>query len=306
LFHPTTFEVVAYAEREITYIKRPDVIQVSLERPGLIVSKTDPTPGLREIILTGVTVHYRTFYLHSHTYSNYYVRPSLVFKKDAEAVEAGRTGRFIAYTSFGEFEYSAQRQGNRLFTTLNSVNYRTNTGIPGGGNPYIVFQYEYEGRTKTVIIGDLQIILDPGGWVVDAITEQPIDGATVTLYRKDDLEGNWELWTAHDGQTNPMRTSFDGAFNWDVEDGIYMITVYHPDYNTMEHQYTTENDPEIGIIQIPPERTDIIIRLPKQIIIENRFATTSESGEETEVYDSGDVSKDLDTEIEEDSASDEE
>lgn len=261
LVNPITWEFIGYAEREIEYKKRPDVLRVSLARPNFPEAfVVDPLPGTGAR-LTGVTTASSRYVLASHT-----VTARATLKYPAE-VAAATNARFVAYTTYGQQTFPATKMGSSFYAQLNNL--RTDTTVTVNGvtrEPFVVLRYTHQGEEKEIYIGALQIIIDPAGFVFDADTGLPVEGATVTLWRQDDNdESNWLLWEAHDGQVNPQITDSTGEFMWDVEDGTYKIMVYHPDYNTIDSQYSTLFDPEIGLIVIPPERYDIIILLPKQI-----------------------------------------
>jgi 5-hydroxyisourate hydrolase-like protein (transthyretin family) len=261
LVDPNTWEFIGYAEREIEYRKRPDVLRVSLSRPNFPEAFMVDPPSGTGVRLTGVTTAPSRYVLNSHTVT---ARATLKFPAE---VAAATNARFVAYTTYGTQTFSAIKSGSSFYAQLNNL--RTDTTVTVNGvtsEPFVVLRYTFEGEEKEIFIGFMQIIIDPAGFVLDAETGLPVEGATVTLWRRDDNDdSNWLLWEAHDGQINPQITDATGEFMWDVEEGFYKIMVYHPDYNTIDSQYSTLFDPEIGLIEIPPERYDIMIFLPKQI-----------------------------------------
>ena len=115
------------------------------------------------------------------------------------------------------------------------------------------------GTIITATIGSLTLI-DPSGFVTDAVTSAAIPGATVTLQR---LDGS--TWTdanpyetAGDPpsptikpQVNPQLTDPDGHYGWDVVAGTYRVVVEKEGYVTQTSASVT----------VPPPVTDLNIQL---------------------------------------------
>ena len=97
------------------------------------------------------------------------------------------------------------------------------------------------------------IYIDPSGTVVDAVTHQPIHGATVQLLRADTLAGPFTAVPDGDSimspgnRANPSTTPADGTFGWDVVAGYYEIRASAPGYAT------ATSDP----LTIPPAVTGL-------------------------------------------------
>ncbi|UCH86122.1 MAG: carboxypeptidase regulatory-like domain-containing protein [Dehalococcoidia bacterium] len=115
------------------------------------------------------------------------------------------------------------------------------------------------GTIIIVTIGSLTLI-DPSGFVTDAVTEEPIPEATVTLQRLDD--STWAdvnpYETAGDPpsptispQVNPQLTDEEGHYGWDVVAGTYRVVVE-------KEGYVTQTSPSVVI---PPPVTDLDIEL---------------------------------------------
>jgi len=115
------------------------------------------------------------------------------------------------------------------------------------------------GTNITVTIGSLTLV-DPSGFVTDAVTSAAIPEATVTLQR---LDGS--TWgdvnpyeTAGDPpsptispQVNPQLTDGDGHYGWDVAAGTYRVVVEKEGYATQTS----------ASVVIPPAVTDLNIQL---------------------------------------------
>ncbi|WP_102508613.1 carboxypeptidase regulatory-like domain-containing protein [Sanguibacter massiliensis] len=105
-------------------------------------------------------------------------------------------------------------------------------------------------------VTEFAIYIDPSGTVVDS-WGMPIAGATTTLLRADDY--NTEYTVVPDGsdlmsaknRTNPMSTSAQGIFGWDVQPGWYKVRAEKPGYTSATTQ----------ALEVPPERVDLVIKL---------------------------------------------
>jgi hypothetical protein len=115
------------------------------------------------------------------------------------------------------------------------------------------------GTILIVTIGSIALV-DPSGFVTDAVTEEPIPEATVTLQRLDD--STWTdvnpYETAGDPpsptispQVNPQLTDEEGHYGWDVVAGTYRVVVEKEGYVTQTSQSVT----------VPPPVTDLDIEL---------------------------------------------
>jgi hypothetical protein len=111
----------------------------------------------------------------------------------------------------------------------------------------------------TATIGSLTLI-DPSGFVTDAVTSAAIPGATVTLQRLDgstwtdanpyETAGDPPLPTIKP-QVNPQLTDPDGHYGWDVVAGTYRVVVEKEGYVTQTSASVT----------VPPPVTDLNIQL---------------------------------------------
>ena len=99
--------------------------------------------------------------------------------------------------------------------------------------------------------GELKAGIDPSGYVYAAIPDNRIEGATATIYYKDE-NGNAVKWNAEDyDQINPQITDSAGWFMWDVPEGLWQVRIEAEGYET----YSTEWLPVL------PVQTDVNIPL---------------------------------------------
>ncbi|MEX2392241.1 MAG: carboxypeptidase regulatory-like domain-containing protein [Dehalococcoidia bacterium] len=111
----------------------------------------------------------------------------------------------------------------------------------------------------TVIVPVGQVILiDPSGFITDAVTGDPIEGATVVLQRFD--AGVWHNadttervggFATFQPLVNPLLTNSEGHYAWDVAAGKYRVVVTAPGY-------IGQTSPEVDI---PPPVFDLNLAL---------------------------------------------
>jgi hypothetical protein len=105
---------------------------------------------------------------------------------------------------------------------------------------------------------DFGIYIDPSGKVVDAGTNLPITGATVTLLRSDSAAGPFvpvatgSAVMSPANRVNPSTTPADGSFGWDVVAGFYKVRA----------SSTTCGTADSAVLTIPPPATNLVIKLP--------------------------------------------
>jgi hypothetical protein len=108
------------------------------------------------------------------------------------------------------------------------------------------------------------VYIDPSGHVLDE-DDNPIEGATVTLYRADTAAGPFVV--VPDGsaimspsnRTNPDMTDAEGFFHWDVIAGYYKVRAEKEgcvDPFNEEIEYV-----ETPVLEIPPPALDLELRM---------------------------------------------
>lgn len=90
-------------------------------------------------------------------------------------------------------------------------------------------------------------IMDPGGYVYEAVPENRLSGVTTSLLEKQP-DGSMLFWdSTWYGQENPLTTNAEGLYAWDVPEGDWQV-VYQKD------GYLTTTSP---LLHVPPPQTEV-------------------------------------------------
>ncbi len=103
----------------------------------------------------------------------------------------------------------------------------------------------------TSSIPTFQFIIDPSGVVINDISNNPVTGATTTLYYKGE-NGEEVLWDAGEySQLNPLSTTVNGEYAWDVPEGQWKVKVSKDGYESAESDW----------LPVPPPQTEVHFKL---------------------------------------------
>ncbi|MBW8382338.1 MAG: hypothetical protein K0M69_07460, partial [Youngiibacter sp.] len=93
-------------------------------------------------------------------------------------------------------------------------------------------------------------LVDPEGYVYDAMTKLPIENATVTVYRTTDGGVNYTLYdnTLNGTMVNPQATNVEGYYSYMVEAGFYKIVAGKEGYAESSMKFEQILLPEILFI----------------------------------------------------------
>jgi hypothetical protein len=111
---------------------------------------------------------------------------------------------------------------------------------------------------------DFTIYIDPSG-LVRTVGGDPIEGATVTLFRSDSSGGPFAVVPDGDAlmspanRTNPDATDAGGHFGWDVIAGFYKVRAEKD--GCVSPQDPNQAYVETTVLTIPPPVTDLDLRL---------------------------------------------
>jgi hypothetical protein len=187
-------------------------------------------------------------------------------------------------------DYPMTQQGNtnRYTTTIPAAEVRE-------GDLSVLVECPEQAVVETPVGGI--VLYDPSGVITNAITGDPVDGATVTLFELPDwtlktgtdddsanacytVDNRPDIWEnldpvssmdnlpgfpaiedsgRIDPAVNPQTTGADGRYGWDVAGGCWYIVV-------QAEGYTTRVSPAVGV---PPEVTDLDLTLEPLTNLQN-------------------------------------
>ena len=121
-----------------------------------------------------------------------------------------------------------------------------------------------------------QFVLDPSGYVYEAVTSNRLEGVTATIYQKvttEDMYGdkheNIVKWDAESySQRNPVKTDANGLYSWDVPDGLWQVKFEKDGYETVYSDW----------LPVPPPQLDINVPMYQSVQPEVTGARGFESG----------------------------
>ena len=94
----------------------------------------------------------------------------------------------------------------------------------------------------------LRWLIDPSGIVYEAVIDNPLEGAKLTVYYQDPDTKETVLWNAEDyDQTSTLYSLEDGRYAWDVPEGLWKVVCEMDGYDTMESEW----------VPVPPVQTEI-------------------------------------------------
>ncbi len=123
---------------------------------------------------------------------------------------------------------------------------------------------------------DFTPIIDPSGYVYEAVASNRVEGAVVTLYS----EGMEAFKADAYGQTNPLISDSEGRYSWDVPEGNWFVKAYLRGYE----EGSSANDPAatvqiggVNYLPVLPPQLDVNIPLTSEY---RPVGTICSSGEE--------------------------
>ncbi len=129
--------------------------------------------------------------------------------------------------------------------------------IPVGVNGFapnlkLVAVTNESGSEQEMLLADFLIewIIDPSGYIYEAVSENRVEGATVTIYYKDEAE-NQVKWNAEEfNQENPLTSDENGNYGWFVPAGEWKVVAEKDGYRT-----------ESEWLPVPPPQLDVNLEL---------------------------------------------
>lgn len=98
-------------------------------------------------------------------------------------------------------------------------------------------------------------LIDPSGFVYEAVPSNRLEGVTATAYYKDSETGEAVLWDAEQyEQRNPLLTDERGYYRWDVPVGMWQVKYEKDGYETTYSDWLPVPPPQldvnIGMVQM--------------------------------------------------------
>ena len=107
---------------------------------------------------------------------------------------------------------------------------------------------------------DVPLLIDPSGYVCEAVPSNRLEGVKVEAYYYDSEKGD-VFWNAEEwDQVNPLYTDKEGRYAWDVPMGQWLVKFSKDGY----YDADSRNDPdadENGYLPVPPPQTEVNIAL---------------------------------------------
>ena len=98
-------------------------------------------------------------------------------------------------------------------------------------------------------------IIDPSGYVYEAVLSNRLEGVTTTCYQKvqkEDMYGDVTeevvMWNAADySQQNPLKTDANGFYRWDVPQGMWQVKYEKEGYETVYSEWLPVPPPQLDV-----------------------------------------------------------
>ena len=114
---------------------------------------------------------------------------------------------------------------------------------------------EYDGEKIIEVPFNVLFIIDPSGYVYEAVKSNVLEGVTATVHYKD-TNGKAVFWDADPfNQLNPQSTKADGYFCWNVPEGEWQVKFVKSGYQTAYSDWY-EVPPEVTGLYIPMVSTE--------------------------------------------------
>ena len=123
-------------------------------------------------------------------------------------------------------------------------------------------------------------ILDPSGFVYEAVSSNRLQGVTASIYYKETKYDNYGdpyeeegLWNAEEyAQQNPLFTDENGMYQWDVPNGLWQVRLEKEGYLNTNSEW----------LPVPPPQLDVNLPMVQMIQPIVKSAKTSKNGVEIE------------------------
>lgn len=107
-------------------------------------------------------------------------------------------------------------------------------------------------------------MIDPSGFVYEAVPSNRVEGVTATIFYKEYVEDMYGevteksvIWDAEAyAQKNPLFTDADGMYQWDVPQGEWMVRFEKDGYETAHTDW----------LPVPPPQLDVNIGIYQTVM----------------------------------------
>ncbi|MDE5557626.1 MAG: leucine-rich repeat protein, partial [Ruminococcus sp.] len=94
--------------------------------------------------------------------------------------------------------------------------------------------------------------IDPSGYVYEGVKDNRISGVEATIYYKETEDSEAIVWDATEyDQMNPLYSDEDGAYAWDVPEGLWQVKFNKEGYETSYSEW----------LPVPPEQLEVNVEM---------------------------------------------
>lgn len=109
-----------------------------------------------------------------------------------------------------------------------------------------IFNEKKDNNTILFTTPSVQPIIDPSGYVYEAVLSNRLPGVTTTVYQK--KNGSAVKWNAEDySQQNPLVTDEAGFYRWDVPQGEWQVKYEKDGYETCYSEWLPVPPPQLDV-----------------------------------------------------------
>ena len=114
------------------------------------------------------------------------------------------------------------------------------------------------------LCADAKFVMDPSGYVYEAVTSNRLEGVKATVYQKEVIEDMYgdkyekvSRWDANAyRQKNPQLTDINGYYAWDVPQGLWQVKYEKDGYETVYSDW----------LPVPPPQLDINVGMSHAVV----------------------------------------
>lgn len=125
-------------------------------------------------------------------------------------------------------------------------------------------------------VTDPKWILDPSGYVYEALPANRVEDVQTTILEKDPVTGELTVWDAvWYEQENPLYTDAEGRYGWDVPEGDWQVVYEKDGYETTSsevmHVPPPRMDVNVGIVSLQPPAVKTVSAAPGGLYVDIVF-----------------------------------